>query len=385
MAMASADVVILGGGIAALWILDRLRAAGYSTVLLSAGELGAGQSIAAQGIIHGGMKYAIPGFEEQALPFLAEMPAIWRAALAGRGGPDLRQARVLAEQFLVHVRAGLLDGLTAGAARGSLRGASREIAKADWPAALRDAGGRLFAVDEPVVDVPSVLAALAGANAAAVFCLPEPAKGDPKFSDGVLHWGDLHIDCQRLVLAAGRGNEDLLLKFGLTEVATQRRPLHQVMVSGMPSPLYAHVVGRSPKPLATVTSHATGAGDWVWYVGGAIAEDGAGKSAAELLALARKKLPELFPGADFSHVDWRTWAVDRAEFGGGEGVRPGDAVLLERGGIMVAWPTKLALAPRLAALVEAALATAIKPSVGAKLPSLPSAKVALAPWQGGRT
>ena len=381
--MASVDVVILGGGIAALWSLDRLRAAGYSALVLCDGELGAGQSIASQGIIHGGMKYAIPGFEEQALAFLADMPDIWRAALAGNGGLDLSGASTLAEHFFVHVRGGLLDGLTAGAARGSLRGASHEIDKTDWPPALAGASGRLFAVDEPVIDVPSVLAALAQANADAIFQLPASAEA-PAYGDGVLRIAGLGLACQRLILAAGAGNERLLSAFGVMDVKTQRRPLHQVMVAGMAGPVYAHVIGRNPKPLATVTSHADGAGGWVWYVGGAIAEEGAGKSEAEVLALARQRLPEYFPGADFSNADWRALAVDRAEFGGGEGVRPGDAVLIERGAIMAAWPTKLALAPRLAALVEDTVKRTIKPSATAQLPDLPAAVVASPPWRGAR-
>ena len=48
------DVVIFGGGAAGLWTLDELHRAGRSVVLLESGDLGAGQTIASQGIIHGG-------------------------------------------------------------------------------------------------------------------------------------------------------------------------------------------------------------------------------------------------------------------------------------------------------------------------------------------
>jgi glycine/D-amino acid oxidase-like deaminating enzyme len=377
-AAVSVDVVILGGGIAALWTLDRLRAADYSVLLLCDGALGAGQSVAAQGIIHGGVKYAIPGFEEQALPFLAEMPQTWRDALAGRKGPDLRDARVLADQFLVHVRPGLLDGLTAGAARGSLRGASREIAAADWPSPLAGAGGRLFSVDEPVVDVPSVLAALAAANRDHIGA---GAGRAPDFSDGLLQFGGVRVSCRRVILAAGAGNEALLSAFGMADVATQRRPLRQVMISGMTTPLYGHVLGRSSKPLVTVTSHPGEAGGWVWYVGGAIAEEGANRSEAEVLALAKQRLPEYFPGADFSTAGWYSHAVDRAEYGG-SGRRPGDVAIVARGDVIAAWPTKLALAPRLATLIEDAVTQAIKPSPAENLSVLPAVGVAAAPWQG---
>ena len=55
------DILIFGGGIAGLWTLARLRKEGYSCLLLESNSLGAGQTIASQGIIHGGIKYALTG------------------------------------------------------------------------------------------------------------------------------------------------------------------------------------------------------------------------------------------------------------------------------------------------------------------------------------
>ena len=55
------DAVIVGGGIAGLWTLARLRAEGFNAVLLEDEALGAGQTRYAQGIIHGGTKYALTG------------------------------------------------------------------------------------------------------------------------------------------------------------------------------------------------------------------------------------------------------------------------------------------------------------------------------------
>ena len=73
-----ADVVIVGGGIAGLWILSALRAEGYQTILLEKDALGAGQTLASQGIIHGGTKYALTG------------------KLTGRSEERTRHARTLA-------------------------------------------------------------------------------------------------------------------------------------------------------------------------------------------------------------------------------------------------------------------------------------------------
>ena len=49
------DVLIFGGGIAGLWLLNRLHNAGYSAWLMEQEALGSGQSIASQGMIHGGL------------------------------------------------------------------------------------------------------------------------------------------------------------------------------------------------------------------------------------------------------------------------------------------------------------------------------------------
>jgi len=46
----STDIVIFGGGVAGLWLLNRLRREGYDVLLLESRTLGGGQTIASQGI-----------------------------------------------------------------------------------------------------------------------------------------------------------------------------------------------------------------------------------------------------------------------------------------------------------------------------------------------
>ena len=55
------DVAIFGGGVAGLWTLSLLRNQGYNAVLFENNTLGGGQTRYAQGIIHGGTKYALTG------------------------------------------------------------------------------------------------------------------------------------------------------------------------------------------------------------------------------------------------------------------------------------------------------------------------------------
>ncbi|MDV7214119.1 FAD-dependent oxidoreductase, partial [Azotobacter beijerinckii] len=70
----STDVLIVGGGIAGLWLSARLRQAGYATLLAENASLGGGQSVKSQGIIHGGTKYALHGALSGASEAIAEMP-----------------------------------------------------------------------------------------------------------------------------------------------------------------------------------------------------------------------------------------------------------------------------------------------------------------------
>ena len=95
----STDIVIFGGGIAGLWLLNSLREAGYQAILFERHTIGGGQTLASQGIIHGGLKYALQGSLTGAAQAIAAMPERWRQCLAGEGDMDLRGTRVLCEHY----------------------------------------------------------------------------------------------------------------------------------------------------------------------------------------------------------------------------------------------------------------------------------------------
>ncbi len=388
---ARVDVVILGGGIAGLWLLDALHQAGYSALVLNKGDLGQGQSIAAQGIIHGGTKY----FGATAVSDLAPMPARWRASLTGKLGPDLRGAPPLAEAMQMWLPPQLAGGVLALLAKQSMHQELRERGPGDrLPVLPQGPGGNLFDVDEAVIDVPKVLATLQDLHRDRVRSLA--VGGDVNFTargDGGIDvaTGPIKIHAQRIVLTAGSGNEALLARAGLNNVPCQRRPLQQIIVRGMTLPIYLHCIGRNPKPLATITSHPDLTGGYYWYIGGLLAEQGAGQKPEQLIARAKGELARLLPGADFSRAEWATHEVDRAEpgsegggGGGGHGLRPGSALAVARGAVIVGWPTKLALAPILAEKIIMLLdQDGIQP--GPRDPSglreLTSPAVARPPWE----
>jgi hypothetical protein len=165
--------------------------------------------------------------------------------------------------------------------------------------------------------------------------------------------------------------------------------LHMVMVKHkIRTPIYAHCMETSPKPRVTITTHTAADGDTVWYLGGQIAESGVNKTALEQCKAAKAELELLFPWLDFSSAhsstQWATLRIDRAEPLQANGQLP-DGVFVQGdgGNKIVAWPTKLALAPQLTAEILALLKKdGIQPHVGISTtnPPYPAPQIAKPVW-----
>ena len=361
---ARVDVAIVGGGIAGLWLLAELKAAGYSVLLCEAHALGDGQSLASQGIIHGGTKFALHGALSGAAAAIAAMPARWRQALQGDGAVDLRGARLLSDHQYLWSTERLGSRLSGFFASHLMRARMRSLLARDYPPALSDPGfsGTVYRLDEPVLDVVSVFAVLHQRYFDDLISvdpgytrLGRPGGGEVLVDIRDRDERTLRIRAQRLVLCAGGGNEALGRALGGRVPSAQRRPLHMVMARGMGAALYAHCLGSGSMPRLTVTTHLDRSSQRVWYLGGALAEQGVGRSRDEQIAAARGELRELLPWIDLANTRWATLEVDRAEPATAAGGRPDGAVVESIDSVLMAWPTKLALAPALADQVLAAL------------------------------
>ena len=381
------DVLIVGGGVAGLWLNARLRRLGYATVLVERESLGGGQSGKSQGIIHGGAKYALHGALTGSSEAIADMPRRWREALEGTGELDLRGVRVLSAAHYLWSPGTLAGNLTSFFASKAMRGRVDQVKGTDLPPALQDPRfkGRVYRLAELVLDVPSLvdrLAALAGDSLLAGHEIEPLREGDGLA--GLVVDGR-PVRARRVVLGAGEGNQALLHALGLEQPAMQTRPLHMVLLRAPTlKPLYAHCLGGGPKPRVTVTSHPTPDGDWVWYLGGDLAEaDGVARDEAAQVRQAQRELADLLPWLDLSGARWATLRVARAEPAQSGLVRPDNAFLHEQGALMVGWPTKLALSPDFADRVIAALARdGLRPAEHPPLPTLPRPAVAAPFWEG---
>lgn len=380
------DIAIIGGGIAGLWLNAQLRQRGFNTLLIEQNSLGGGQSVKSQGIIHGGAKYALHGALTGSSEAIAEMPERWRKALNGDGEIDLRGVHLLSDAHYLWSPGSIAGNLTSFFASKAMRGRVDQVKGKALPEALQHKyfKGRVYRLSELVLDVPSLvsrMAELAGDS------LLHAQTITPRYENDRLvgvQADDYSISAQRVVLCAGSGNEDLLLSFALQKPAQQLRPLHMVLAKGPALlPLYAHCLGGGSKPRVTVTTHPAADGEWVWYLGGNLAEaDGVARSETEQIQAAKDEIAQLLPWVSQEHTQWATLRVNRAEPVQSGLTRPDNAFVTEQGALVIGWPTKLALAPdfsdRVLKLFER---DAVQPSAAQSYADLPRPSVAAPVWE----
>jgi hypothetical protein len=223
--------------------------------------------------------------------------------------------------------------------------------------------GNLYKLVDMVLDVPSLIAKLADNAHGRVFAIDSASIAFEKNTNGDItallannNGNAIRCGARRFVFSAGAGNEELLKKIGSEKPEMQRRPLHQALVKhDYPHPLYAHCAGANPSPRLTISSHPLADGKWVWYLGGDLATENIDASAGELIDKAKRELNDLFPWVNFGHTEWATLRIDRAEPKQKGLLKPDQAFAAKAAGytnVIVAWPTKLTLAPNMADAVE---------------------------------
>jgi hypothetical protein len=370
-----------------------LRNEGYNAWLLEHDRLGAGQSIASQGIIHSGLKYVHDGTLGKAATTIADMPELWRRCLQGQGEVDLQACRILSDDYYMLPRNTLRSRLLAFLGSKVLASRTSRLTPDEYPVFFSNLVNRpIYRIEDFVVDVPSLLATLSDNHRNSVFSIDwQQARleksGDGgisglQFSNGVRIEAHLYISC------SGEGAESLMQHAGLEPAPMQRRPLQQVMVRhSIADPVFVHCVSSSIDltPELTITSHRNKTGAPVWYIGGRLAEDGAGMNANTLVDIARGILAELFPWCDLSKAVWGTLAIDRAEAKQPDGRRPQEASMVMHNNLALCWPTKLTLAPTLADKVLGHLREqGLAPGTSQPSPPptfLPHPQVAATPWE----
>jgi hypothetical protein len=380
------DVLIFGGGAAGLWCLDRFRRAGYLTILLESTALGSGQTIQAQGIIHGGGKYALRGVRDfAAVRATREMPERWRQSLAGQLEPNLTEARVLSDRCYLWLARGSTLAWTQSwgfipvlAKAGLLSSPPESVQESAWPEALRGSALSVYSLPEPVIATGSLLQAISNLHQKYIYAYNPSAV---RFTGAKVEIPDTLIESRFIVFAAGNGNAELLQRAGIQRDLMQCRPLGMVLLKGNLPSFFGHcIVGG--KTQLTITTPSPG----IWQIGGEIAEQLAHQNDPETASrIAIGQIRRGLPALDFAGAKIAIYRAVRAEARTADLRRPsGVHVSCVAPRLVVAWPTKLCLVPVLAEEVFAAAMMELKEPGGydeAGLPHRAVPAVARYPWE----
>ncbi|HEY0982466.1 FAD-dependent oxidoreductase [Schlesneria sp.] len=386
------DALIFGGGAAGLWLLDRLSRDGHHVLLLEAHALGHGQTVASQGIIHGGLKYTLSGLLTQSARNIREMPNVWRDSLMGRSTPHLVNTRVrsdccyLWQTDSMASRAGMIG------ARLGLRVKPETIEPDARPEVLDGVYGTVARLPEQVISPQSFIQDLAtqyrdrilliDSESGLDFDLNSPGEVAAVRLTSPTDGARLCLQPRQVIFTAGAGNAHLRKRVGLSSDVMQRRPLHMVMLRGNLPELNGHCLDGA-KTRVTITSDVDSQGRMVWQVGGQIAEDGVQLSPLALTEHAIQELHAVLPSIDLTSVEWSTYRVDRAEGAVNGGSRPETIQVLCAGNVTTGWPTKLVLAPVLAhEIASRATSPYLSTSFDTReVAAWPRPPVATVPWE----
>ena len=364
----SVDVLIVGGGIAGLWTAINLKKLGYSVVVFEKHSLGSGQSIYSQGIIHGGYKYSLQGVLSPFTKNISAMPAMWDNALKGNGSVTLKNTEIYSQKQGLWPVGNIPDKVVEFFARKTLKGNIVKGKSDKYPQWLdkRYIKPNFFYLSEKVLNIHSCFVELQKqlqGNCVQFNINKHTTRWRKENGNQTLIIPQLlsKIRAQKIILTAGKGNENLINQIGIRKSSMQLRPLHMVMVKHKnPLPIYVHCIGNSHRPLLTITSHPMKNNFHVWYIGGDIAEKGVDMRQGELIDLAKKRIQKYFPHIELPQAVWNTNWIERAEVHNSL-VIPDSVYVQEENDFIVGWPTKLALAPAIADKFSQIIQKKIKP------------------------
>jgi hypothetical protein len=139
----------------------------------------------------------------------------------------------------------------------------------------------------------------------------------------------------------------------------QVRSVQMLLARGPLPVLNGHCIDGAAA-LVTITSDRDTAGRTVWQIGGGLSEDGVTMDTETFVREGRRTVAAALGGRTWPGTQWAAYRADKAEVTTPDGRRPDDAFALLEGRVITAWPTKLALVPRLAERVLALAAPLLK-------------------------
>ncbi len=377
----STDIAIFGAGIAGLWAFNRLKTMGYDVVLFEVETIGGGQTIASQGIIHSGMKFSLAGKVNKLAKSISAMPERWRAALDGSGEINLSATKINATSQQLLIPKGFMGDLTNIITRKTFGDSMQNLPAGKWSDNIKNSGfnGSIVNMGELVLDVPSLIRSLSAPYKDSIRKITKEQAAEPfKFLN------DNNITAKRIIFTSAGSNEKIAQNNANDKgLKTQARPLLQGIMKNAPFPLYAHLVGKTDKPVVSITTHEMNDGTLVWYLGGGVAERKADSDPREVYKAAQKAFASYLPTIDFSDSKWAVLSIFRIEGKSNtDSWMPDTPTIHKTDEALYCWPTKLTFAPMLCDMIlddleKASIAPSNKTSDFSLLPEVEYAKT---PW-----
>ena len=351
-----ADIAIIGGGISGLLLQNKLKTLGYSTILLEQNTLGHGQTINSQGIIHGGIKYALLGQITEAASAISTLPQIWSDYFNNQSDLDLSSTKILSRHHDLWNNGELKNKLKQILMQKTLSSAGSALGKSNYPELFNNKQfkGSIYRINETVIDTYSLLESLSNSNKDKIIKIDSESLNiilDNNKNINNISFSQnkniYNLSAQKYIFTAGQNNQAILdLLPHLPKM--QKRPLHMVLAKfPEPNVLYGHYVGAGMQPELTITTHYAKDGQYIWYIGGKIAETGIYLNKEQQILQAKVELKNLFPWLNMDSWQWETTKINRAEPLQANNIRPDTAQIYTSKNAMVGWPSKLTMAPML--------------------------------------
>ncbi len=341
--------IIIGGGIAGLWLAAEYKALGIPFALLEKNSLGFSQTLASQGIIHGGTKYSLTGAITNSTKAISLMPKLWRNSINGIGNVKLDK-KILEQDYQFLWSSEKISTKVIGFFASKLMNSKLEKINQEEEKIFSKSQDKLnlYKLNEPIINVKKTIETLydqIGKNC--YKCeVKKIVKKNGVYQTVITNFGNL--EASQIILLAGEGSEEILSNSGILNFKIQKRPLAMPMVfieNKIPK-LYGHYFGIGSKPIMTISSHISQNGT-VLYIGGDIAETGVLKSDREQKLETKQILKQLLPWLDLNIKKIKILRINRIEpFS--KFKRPDLPFVEEINNLIVGWPIKLAFAPLLA-------------------------------------
>lgn len=351
------DIVVIGAGIAGLWLTNILQTAGFNCILLENNAIGSGQTINSQGMLHSGIKYALQGTVTAETKAIKDAPFLWQQALANNSSIKLSENCILANCQYLWSNGNLSSNIANFFVSKVLQSSVNKVDQNNFPEPfITDKfNGSIYRLNETVLNLTTTLQELLrpihdSSIKIDSICIESEQQSNVNKCFIDIKGEKFLLSAKKYIFTAGEGTNQFLSLFNHSP-KMQTRPLHMVAVKAKSLPmLFGHNIGLQQLPTISISSHQTSDGHVVWQCGGKIAEDGVTKSSLEQIEIFKSTLKLVFPWLQFNNAEysWGTFAINRAENLRSDGKKPTHATWFPLNNVIFAWPTKLVLAPMMA-------------------------------------